>query len=173
MSELPDDDATVALARAMQSLWRPVPPGCGLPTVERECAPVLVDLGLDRDLVAAARTAVADLLAAAPEPVVLHGDLHHGNLLRGPVGWVAIDPHGLIGDPAYDVGPLLLNPLDRDAAALVRRRLDLLAGELGLDRERLRQWGLVRAVLACSWDAEAGQRPPATFLRVADALLVA
>ncbi len=32
----------------------------------------------------------------------LHGDLHHDNIVTGSQrGWLAIDPQGLIGDPAY------------------------------------------------------------------------
>jgi len=170
VSDLPDDEATIALARAMRSMWRPVPPGCGLPTVGQECAPLLTDVGLPAGLVLPARSTLADLLATAPQPVVLHGDLHHGNLLRGPTGWVGIDPHGVTGDPSYDVGPLLLNPLPAEVAHLVERRLDLLAEELAIDRGRLRQWGLVRAVLACTWSIADGEPPPTSFLDVAWAL---
>lgn len=170
VTELPDEEATLALAGALLELWRPVPPGCGLPTVEQDCAPLMADLGLPASLVGPARAALAQLLATPPEPVLLHGDLHHGNLLRGPAGWVVIDPHGVVGDPGYDVGPLLLNPQQRDAAGLASRRLDLLAGVLPVGRERLRQWGLVRAGLACSWSVAAGEQPPAPFLAVGHAL---
>lgn len=172
-AELPDDEATRLLAGAMRSMWRPVPAGCGLPTVEQECAPLLLDVGLPAEVVATARAALSVLLASSPEPAVLHGDLHHGNLLLGATGWVAIDPHGVTGDPSYDVGPLLLNPHTRDVSGLVGRRLDLLAELLGTPRERLRQWGLVRAVLACSWAAEAGEPAPPGFLAVAHALVSA
>lgn len=170
VSDLPDDEATLALARAMRSMWRPVPAGCGLPTVEQECAPLLRDVGLPAGLVLPARAALAALLATAPQPVVLHGDLHHGNLLRGPAGWVAIDPHGVTGEASYDVGPLLLNPLPAEVAHLLGRRLDLLAAELAVDRERLLQWGLVRAGLACTWSVAAGDDPPPSFLAVWRAL---
>lgn len=172
VSDLPDDAATVVLARSLRAMWRPVPPQCTLPTVAQECAPLTSDVGVPSRLVDPARAALAALLAAAPEPVVLHGDLHHGNLLRGPAGWVGIDPHGVTGDPLYDVGPLLLNPLPTEVAHLVGRRLDLLAAELAVDRDRLRQWGLVRAVLACTWSRAAGEPPPPTFLAVAHALAV-
>jgi streptomycin 6-kinase len=44
-------------------------------------------------LLAEADAAARDLLADPREPVVLHGDIHHGNVLDvGARGWVAIDP---------------------------------------------------------------------------------
>jgi len=100
---------------------------------------------------------VAELTASAPAPLLLHGDLHHDNILaaeRQP--WLAIDPKGLIGDPAYETGALLYNPhpllLDApDPGRILARRVDQLAEELSLDRARVRGWGLVRAVLSAWW----------------------
>ena len=100
-----------------------------------------------------------DLLASAAPPVVLHGDLHHGNVLRGGDGWVAVDPKGVLGEPAYEAGALLRNPYPvlstlPDARRLTARRLDLLADELGHARERVQAWGFAQAVLAAVWSAE-------------------
>ncbi|MEU0881329.1 aminoglycoside phosphotransferase family protein [Lentzea sp. NPDC005914] len=36
------------------------------------------------------------------KPVLLHGDMHPGNVLQGPHGPVAIDPRAHVGDPAFD-----------------------------------------------------------------------
>jgi len=104
-----DDLSTVAIAAALRALWVPVPPGCTLPTVAQECRALHDPAAVARlpaALVRAARSALAVLLADAPPAQVLHGDLHHGNLLRAGLDeWVAIDPHGVIGDPGYDIGP--------------------------------------------------------------------
>lgn len=151
IADYDDDVATAELALAMQSMWRPVPQTCGLPDVRREARALFEH---DLPLAEEARAVLERLLDTAPEPVVLHGDLHHGNLLRGPYGWVAIDPHGLVGEPAYDVGPLFFNPLGLDVAHLIERRLDVLVAVLGLDRDRLRRWGFVRAVLSAAWTWE-------------------
>ncbi len=35
-------------------------------------------------------------------PVLLHGDMHPGNVLQGPHGPKAIDPQACVGDPAFD-----------------------------------------------------------------------
>jgi len=41
----------------------------------------------------------------------MHGDFHHYNVLSSDRGWLAIDPKGMLGPAAYEVGPLLMNPL--------------------------------------------------------------
>lgn len=103
----------------------------------------------------------ADLRASGDDrPVVLHGDLHHGNILsatRQP--WLAIDPKGVVGEPVCETGPLLINALPSPVgpAAFRRcldRRVDQLAEELGFDRQRLRAWGIVRAVMSSYWTVE-------------------
>ncbi len=100
--------------------------------------------------------AVGELLADQPASILLHQDLHGGNVLRAHDGWRAIDPKPLIGDPAIDAASLLRDRRDElasdpQAARRVRRRLDLLADELGHDRERLRLWAVVHAV---AWGVE-------------------
>lgn len=100
--------------------------------------------------------AVQELLADPTAPVLLHQDLHGGNVLRSGEGWRAIDPKPLVGDPAFDTASLLRDrreelAADPGAARRVRRRLDLLADELGHDRERMRLWGIVHAL---AWGLE-------------------
>jgi len=100
------------------------------------------------------------LIATMAEPVLLHGDLHHENILdAGGGNWLAIDPKGLIGAPAYEVGALPRNPLPRLMAApgpgrILARRIDQLAEELALERSRLRDWALAQAVLSAWWSYE-------------------
>jgi streptomycin 6-kinase len=65
----------------------------------------------------------------------------------------------LVGEPAYETGALLRNQLSRvfDAshpARVMARRVDQLADELNLDRERIRSWGLAQAVLSTWWNVE-------------------
>jgi streptomycin 6-kinase len=87
---------------------------------------------------------------------LVNSDFHRGNVLaatREP--WLAIDPKPLAGDPAYSTGHLLRDllpdePDDRDVGRLV----DRLAAELGLDRERVRGWTLVRSVEHALWCLE-------------------
>ena len=105
----------------------------------------------ERRLVEEMVSAIGDLLADPPRSVLLHQDFHGGNVLRSGDGWRAIDPKPLAGDPAFDTASLLRDRRDslRDdprAERRVRRRLDLLSEALELDRERMRQWGIVHAL---------------------------
>ncbi|MBV9323792.1 MAG: phosphotransferase [Chloroflexi bacterium] len=92
-----------------------------------------------------------ELLASTTHPVVLHGDLHHFNVLRSErANWLAIDPKGLYGDRCFDVCQFLRNP-ESVPLGVNRRRLDMLCAELELDPRRARAWCLVHAVLDACW----------------------
>lgn len=164
-----DDEATRIAALVMQTLWRPLPEEHNFPSVAN-WADGLAELRAEfgggtgpfaKKLVETAESLFTDLLASMNNPVLLHGDLHHYNILSAGDGWRMIDPKGIVGEPAYEVGALLRNPIATifDEPALDRitaRRLDILAETLALDRERLRQWSLAQAVLSAWWSYEDG-----------------
>lgn len=110
-------------------------------------------------LVERAERLFEELLASSAPPVLLHGDLHHENVLsatRAP--WLAIDPKGVVGEPAYEVGAWLRNPRDLldhpDARRTLARRIDQLAAELALDRGRVAGWAFAQSVLSAWWSLE-------------------
>ena len=87
----------------------------------------------------------------------LHGDLHHENIMHGPRGWLAIDPKGVLGDPAFDAANWFYNPLNRMDLCLNPERIAFMAesfaGALRQDvphilRPRHRLW-LPLVVMAC------------------------
>ncbi|QFZ24680.1 aminoglycoside phosphotransferase [Saccharothrix syringae] len=88
-----------------------------------------------------ARTRCHALLDDQPR-VLLHGDLHPGNVLTGPAGLVAIDPRPCVGDPCFDVVDFALDAAGREGVA---RRAPRLAAACGLDPERLAEWCRVLA----------------------------
>jgi streptomycin 6-kinase len=100
----------------------------------------------------------ADLLPSQTKRVVLHGDLHHENILLSARGWLAIDPKGAIGEPEYEPGALLRNPLDLPSrpnpVKLTERRIAILCEQLDLDRKRVLGWAIAQAVLSACWDVE-------------------
>ncbi|MCC6934928.1 MAG: phosphotransferase [Thermomicrobiales bacterium] len=172
-----DDEAMAIAADVMRQIWRPVPASHTYPQVA-DWAGGLARLRerfdggtgpLPKTLVEQAETYFAELLPSMAEPVVLHADLHHENILsatRAP--WLAIDPHGAIGEPAYETGALLRNPIPEIAsepnlARLLSRRVDVLSERLGFDRQRVRAWAIAQAVLSAWWDVEGetGQDFPA------------
>ncbi len=115
--------------------------------------------------------ATAHRLLAAPsaDEAVLHGDIHHGNVLHfGDRGWLAIDPKGLRGDRAFDYANLFCNPAHDIAVDPVRfeRRVAIVAEAAQLDRRRLLEWILAWAGLSALWLME-DEQPPDTRLQVA------
>jgi streptomycin 6-kinase len=163
-----DEEATAIAAQVMRRLWRPVPPEHAFPSVAdwgRGFARLRATCGgtsgpLPAALVDRAERLFAELVDSMAEPVLLHGDLHHMNILaaqRQP--WLAIDPKGVVGEPAYETGAFLRNPMPRLLTMprrdrVLARRVDRLAEELGFDRTRLRDWASAQAVLAGIWSWE-------------------
>ena len=119
----------------------------------------------------------ADLCATQRVPALLHGDLHHYNVLFDRArGWCAIDPKGVVGELEYELGAALRNPIDRpDLFAqldIVERRLDQFGLALGLDVSRARGWCFSQAVLSAILSFEDGHAPEAdAALQLARVLL--
>ena len=156
----PEQDTTVA--SVLHVLWRanadaPLRPlsemtrywcDCALARVERWHDPGLIRAGL-----AELRTLPNDDAAT----VVLHTDLHAGNILsaeRSP--WLAIDPKPFVGDPAYDATQHLLNGRTRLAVAPTRT-IARFAEQLEVDAERVRRWLFARLAQEASLDPAAGE----------------
>lgn len=180
-----DAAATRIAAQVMSRLWAPPPSVHRYPTVERWAAG-LADVRphfgggtgpfppalLDR-----AEGLFAELLPSQAAPVVLHGDLHHMNILAAsPDLWRAIDPKGIIGEPAYEVGALMRNPIPDvrswpELPRVLERRIAVLAETLELDRRRIHGWSLAQAVLSAWWSVEDNPANSSVDLAVAEALM--
>lgn len=94
------------------------------------------------------------LLASERDRVVLHGDIHHDNILDfGPRGWRVIDPKRLYGERLFDYANLLCNPdlpTSRDPQRFLRQ-LEVIVSHAGLERRRLLLWVLAFAGLSAAW----------------------
>lgn len=169
LSNVSDDkEATHIAAQVMHQLWRPPPLDHSFPSVRQWTAGLArmrehfggTTGPMPKALVEKAEGLFAELLDSMQDHVLLHGDLHHENILsaeRQP--WLAIDPKGIVGEPAYEVGALLRNVSPRlfeqsQPSQIIARRVDILTEELGFDRTRLLGWGLAQAVLAAWWCIE-------------------
>jgi streptomycin 6-kinase len=167
--ELADDhEATRIAAGVMRQLWRPVDQTPALPTLARWTGGLArirrhFNGGtgpLPQRLVIKAERLHRELLATMEDSVLLHGDLHHENILRAErAPWLAIDPKGVIGEPTYEPAPFVLSVRSEllngpRPQEVMRRRVDVLVAELNLDRERLLAWVLVQAILSAWWSIE-------------------
>ena len=156
-----EPEATRIAAGVLRRLWRPAPLGHAFRLLADEALRwaeelprewASLDGPFERDLIERAVNAVRELVPTQAELVVVHQDFHGGNLLRAErEPWLTIDPKPLVGERAFDAASLLRDrreELTRDPAPdrRIRRRLDQVTAELGLDRERLRGWGIVHAL---------------------------
>lgn len=125
----------------------------------------LANRPFERVLVHEAVGAIRELVATQHEQVLLHGDLHLGNIVQaGEDRWLAVAPRPLIGEHAFDAAALIYGGAERIARDRMGgkdrlgRSLDVVSQRLGIDRERLRRWALAIATDYALWDFEAGLR---------------
>ena len=188
LRDIPDDDeATRIAAEVMKQLWKPLPDDHNFPTVARWATGLqrLRDAHgggtgpLPAYLVERAEATYRELLDSAPPPVLLHGDLHHDNILRATrAPYLAIDPKGVAGEPAYEVGPLFYNPQPEvfqlpNLVRVLDRRLAILSEHLQMDRQRLHACAFAHSVLSAAWSVEDEDHDNGWHdtLRVSEALL--
>ena len=99
-----------------------------------------------------------ELASTQGEQVLLHQDLHGDNVLsarREP--WLAIDPKPLLGEREFALSPIIRSAELGHSREHVLYRLDRLTAELGLNRDRARQWAAGQAV---AWGFEGGEVLP-------------
>jgi streptomycin 6-kinase len=128
----------------------------------------------DTRLLAKAQTLFHELTSDRTHDVVLHGDLHHDNILASNSEWKAIDPHGYVGDPAAEVGPMIRNALDdvphASIAKIVQRRLNILAEELPYDAQKIKDWAFCLTALSGAWSMEDHGTVPHIVMNVLNAI---
>lgn len=183
-AEADDEAATRAVAQVMDRLWAPPPRDHRYRSVD-DWAHSLAELRthyggttgpFPAALVDRAESLFTELLASQAAPVVLHGDLHHLNILAaGPDEWRAIDPQGVVGEPAYEIGAFMRNPAPgigswADLPRVLERRIAIFAETLGLDRQRIHGWAFAQAMLNAWWSVEVAPEIYAADLVVAHAL---
>lgn len=120
---------------------------------------------IPRRLVEQATALGRDLVSdPASVGVIVHGDLHYGNVLAGDrEPWLVIDPKPMSGDPHYEPAPMLWNRWEDlvatgDVRDAVRRRFRTLVDLAELDEDRARDWVIVRMVLNANWSIEDADR---------------
>ncbi|ORB32248.1 aminoglycoside phosphotransferase family protein [Mycolicibacterium parafortuitum] len=125
-------------------------------------------------LVEHAASLARELSADSSDDVVLHGNLHHANVLaarRAP--WLAISPRPRNGDPHYELAPMLWHGWDAFAGNIrdgIRGRFWMLVDITGLDEDRARAWTLVRVVLAAVRELSGGGEELTRYVALAKAI---
>jgi len=160
-----DDEATDILADVVGRMRGCEPPkNCA--TVQEwakgfELYAATGDSQIPMHLVDEGRRWYLDLCVSQREPHLLHGDLHHYNVLfDSGRGWLAIDPKGVVGETEYEIGAALRNPFEAPdlftSPLCLQKRLERFSERLNLDFNRVVAWAFAQAVLSAIWEIEDG-----------------
>ncbi|MFD4838910.1 aminoglycoside phosphotransferase family protein [Achromobacter sp. NPDC058515] len=155
-----DDEATLILCDVLKELH--APRGKPLPALrplEEWFAELWPMARAHGDILAHSARHARALLDDPRDMTVLHGDVHHDNVLDfGERGWLVIDPKRLHGERAFDYANIFCNPDLADptppvaiAPGRFERRLELIVARSGLDRRRLLQWIVAWCGLSAAW----------------------
>jgi streptomycin 6-kinase len=158
------DEETTRILNDVILKMRPGPVPDGTPSVESWGASFGRGTSRASDLISPAlieeaHHRYAELCASQSSTRLLHGDLHHHNvLLDSERGWLAIDPKGVVGELAYELGAALRNPGEQPELfgqpATIENRVDCFAKALSLDPVRVLGWAFAQAVLSALWELE-------------------
>ena len=103
-----------------------------------------------------ARTLKTQLLATTPQTILLHGDLHGGNIIKHQNRWIIIDPIIRLGEQATEIATFIIDPHEKllprpDAQMIMKRRILTAAQKLHLDPERIQRWCFVLVIISWAW----------------------
>jgi streptomycin 6-kinase len=159
-----EQEAMGIAVKVMKNLWKAAPKYSKIPSIlsrENSLSRIVEKfpngLGpISKEMLLDAFDIFREINRTQSTKYLLHGDLHHYNILNaGENSWKIIDPKGLIGEREYDIIQFLLNNLEgKDIFTTLENRIDLLVKELNLNKERVLLWGYSHAVLSTCWSLE-------------------
>lgn len=154
-----DARATAIAIEIMRKICREPPPNHDFP--------LLADWldGLDKAsqvkfaprLVDKARRYFGELSKNSERNSLLHGDLHHENILSAErESFLAIDPKGVVGDIGYEIAVFMNNHRrllrsQRDLPQILARRIEQFSQSFEIEPRKLREWAFIQAVLSAWW----------------------
>lgn len=118
----------------------------------------------------------AEMFEKYPDRVLLHGDLHHDNLLlRTDGSYAMIDPKGVVGPAIMDLPRFILNELDTDHECSNRQHIEevirLLGEQSGYPAADIVKLFYMETILANVWCVEDGEEMNQEELEIADYLI--
>ncbi len=87
-----------------------IPTTHNFPHIKDWLASLDKDWNIQNNYLQKARKLRDELLQTSKPDVLLHGDLHHDNILQNGEDWLVIDPKGVIGEPSYEVAAFNSQP---------------------------------------------------------------
>jgi streptomycin 6-kinase len=163
-----DDAATATIADLILRMHHGRRPPAGWPTLEDWAGGFVrqrarpVHRRLPQRLLDRGEAIFRELAASQGKQFLLHGDLHHDNILRDDAErWLVIDPKGVVGETAYETAVSIRNPMDfypfQADPVFMARRVAIFAERLSLDRSRILGWYVGQSLLSVCWLIEDGE----------------
>lgn len=111
-----------------------------------------------------------------PGEMLLHGDLHHDNILLDKDNrYRIIDPKGVVGDSVFDIPRFILNEFDDVLDDGFRKKYihitQTLSGKFNIPEYDIRRLTYVEMCMANCWNVESGQEPSIDEVLFAESLM--
>ena len=154
-----DQEATVIAVDIMRKICRQPPKNHDFPILENwiNKLQTAAETKFPVRLVTKARNYFEELSDASNQNLLLHGDLHHENILSAErESFLAIDPKGVVGNIGYEIGVFLNNQrrliwARQNLQEILAERVEQFAESFEIEPRNLRRWAFVQAVLAAWW----------------------
>lgn len=121
-----------------------------------KCFDKINPAALPNEHISKAKKLASYLLSSNTKNVLLHADLHYDNLIKHGNKWIAIDPKGVIGDPAFEIGNVCVRRKDAIIMNTEKmiQRFNSFSRYLNLDAQRIISWAYVQAVMQACWSVQ-------------------
>ena len=154
-----DNYAVLVTCKLIQRLQQVPSVNYPVPTIQHWLEVLNKHWDIPKPYLTLARKLRDNLLSTATSPILLHGDLHHDNILKHGENWVIIDPKGVMGEPIYEVAAYIRNPIEtlftvHDLPEITKNRILAFSKFFNYDPERIHHWCFVQAVLSWIWAIE-------------------
>jgi streptomycin 6-kinase len=163
LAETDDEQATTDAIRVLNKICRPPPADHAFPTLDEWVGSFLRAGKTNFDFARVKKAQrIFERLIGSSRQSLLHGDLHHQNILSAQRGqFLAIDPKGIVGDIGFEISVFLNNPRGwilsvPDRRKMLCRRVEQFAEAFTIEPRDLRDWAFAEAVLSAWWTIEDG-----------------
>jgi streptomycin 6-kinase len=175
LAKTDDEQATAHAIRVMKKIRCQPPEKIQFPTLENWVASFCRAEKTTFDFTRVKKAQrIFERLIGSSEQQLLHGDLHHQNILSaGHEAFMAIDPKGIVGDIGFEISVFLNNPrgwllTNPDRRTITQRRIKQFAAAFTVEPQDLRDWAYAEAVLSAWWTYEDGGSDWEKWLACAD-----
>jgi streptomycin 6-kinase len=142
----------------MEKLHQAPLPKEGFPLISDWLSIIHRDWDIPLNYLAKARQLKQKLLSSYQSYVLLHGDLHHDNILLNDNKWQVIDAHGVMGPAIFETWAFIMN---------IEKDVPFIANRFNYDAREVLEWYFIHLILATCWNLQDNLNP-SLFLGLAD-----